>query len=1035
MNQPNIRSAIESEYSKCTEVRPGIYRAERIYGSHPIEVRYFDTSAKILDAEFEISEYQQNLLADDYYQNLGSIRWNYYLTFVVPENISDDPEFLKRKSAVERDYALARKSVLTPAELFKDFKKNVFATGDLPTNVVEVWRSHLSKAGISDALDLDIAYDDIIDSYLSGDPKRTKSSRKPTVGNAPKITSINELHVLSLSRPRPPVGSHFTFKRVNLICGPNAAGKTSLLESLELALCGNTLRADINKLEERFQFTIRTNQSDQLNPLKKLPIQEYRNRDRKWYGNTYLQGNSLPRHFAKFNFFDADAAKRFSEDLREEEINTAILGVIFGPESSQLQKRLVTLGERFGKEASQISHEVSRLGASMAAKRQSISSNKKRLEDLSNPRVDISGVQMSLPVLSESETDQTLAEWAVITITLENIVEQDPATGQIPIGVLSKRAAALEHSVGQLNQLAQQSEAQRRQIEKLQKEQSQADEKLDLIQLLRGYMNVNALELLDLPDRLISLQRRIDPLQLALRTIDMVALDAFSGEEQLVVGLEKAKTDFDISQKKYLEIDQQLAAEQSRLSGIKVLRHEIVDCGTLILQQLPGLDECPLCGTTHKSPSLADKVELQRTRQLSEGMDKLSTLSEAKRRLSLDLESLRQRVDHLRRIQNCLEALGVTNETKPSLATAMKEIYQARKKVEQLAEEKTLLSSRLQQLESAGFVRSELIETLSVLGLSPSRLVKNPSVVLQEAENAAGTKKAELGEVLSAATAVLTNLEAEISSLIENWDIKETDISRAIQVIRDRASNVQTVQTFLAQLRSSIVAAEEVSVYDLAAAMGHFHAALSRMQESTWLSKELALAREAIGKEEKELQDLEKRKKRAKSAEEIINNLIQHHGLATYGEQFLTRNSAAIRDFFLRIHAPREFSDVEIAKDHLKLIRADNKQAVTPAQVSTGQRSALALSVFLTINQLLQNGPDLLLLDDPVTYVDDLNVLAFIDFLREIAIQGNRQIFFATASRRIADIFRVKMDFLGEDFAEISLPMQQATFEPAQTRH
>jgi len=57
--------------------------------------------------------------------------------------------------------------------------------------------------------------------------------------------------------------------------------------------------------------------------------------------------------------------------------------------------------------------------------------------------------------------------------------------------------------------------------------------------------------------------------------------------------------------------------------------------------------------------------------------------------------------------------------------------------------------------------------------------------------------------------------------------------------------------------------------------------------------------------------------------------------------------------------------------------------------------------------------------DDPVANIDDLNILSYFDYLREIAVNGDRQIFFATANENAAFLFKQKFDFLGEDYFKI----------------
>ena len=62
-----------------------------------------------------------------------------------------------------------------------------------------------------------------------------------------------------------------------------------------------------------------------------------------------------------------------------------------------------------------------------------------------------------------------------------------------------------------------------------------------------------------------------------------------------------------------------------------------------------------------------------------------------------------------------------------------------------------------------------------------------------------------------------------------------------------------------------------------------------------------------------------------------------------------------------------------------------------------------------------------LIFDDPIAHIDDLNILSFLDSLRELVISGNRQMFFATANAKVANLFARKFDFLGDSFREITL--------------
>ena len=75
----------------------------------------------------------------------------------------------------------------------------------------------------------------------------------------------------------------------------------------------------------------------------------------------------------------------------------------------------------------------------------------------------------------------------------------------------------------------------------------------------------------------------------------------------------------------------------------------------------------------------------------------------------------------------------------------------------------------------------------------------------------------------------------------------------------------------------------------------------------------------------------------------------------------------------------------------------------------------------MSMNMSLKNGPPFFIFDDPITYIDDLNILSFLDYLQTVALKGDRQILFATASNKISTLLQKKMDFMQERFNIIPL--------------
>jgi len=169
-------------------------------------------------------------------------------------------------------------------------------------------------------------------------------------------------------------------------------------------------------------------------------------------------------------------------------------------------------------------------------------------------------------------------------------------------------------------------------------------------------------------------------------------------------------------------------------------------------------------------------------------------------------------------------------------------------------------------------------------------------------------------------------------------------------------------------------------------------------------------------------QDAQKLAPRIKNlavATNVLQRLQREHSIDDAMKDALQQNRGAIESIFGQIHTPHEFSGLG---EKITQLCRHNGTISDLAQISTGQRAALGLSIFLAQNMKLVDAPPVILIDDPIAHVDDLNCLAFLDYLREIALSRRRQIFFATANDKLAAIFERKFDFLGQpEFCKIEL--------------
>ena len=192
-------------------------------------------------------------------------------------------------------------------------------------------------------------------------------------------------------------------------------------------------------------------------------------------------------------------------------------------------------------------------------------------------------------------------------------------------------------------------------------------------------------------------------------------------------------------------------------------------------------------------------------------------------------------------------------------------------------------------------------------------------------------------------------------------------------------------------------------------------------KEQLTSSKEYEFAEKILSKANKGIDEIIPKQKRIMSGLKIITDILTNDNEEKVLNKFFRKNERDISDIFTQIHTPKEFSGLSIKDGQINLYKEDGQKKIPIQEISTGQRSALALSIFLALNKKLKKGPNLIIFDDPVTYTDDLNILSFLDYLRSMILNESRQLIFATASSKIASLFEKKFQFLQDDFNKIEL--------------
>ena len=114
-------------------------------------------------------------------------------------------------------------------------------------------------------------------------------------------------------------------------------------------------------------------------------------------------------------------------------------------------------------------------------------------------------------------------------------------------------------------------------------------------------------------------------------------------------------------------------------------------------------------------------------------------------------------------------------------------------------------------------------------------------------------------------------------------------------------------------------------------------------------------------------------------------------------------------------------------KDTLTL--KDDKDNPIQNIMSDGQLSVFMLSVFFSNAKRIANDKNnseklhCYFIDDITSCMDDINMLAFVDFIKYQTVGENRcmdQLFFSTCDARIRKLIMYKCKMAGVDFCEIS---------------
>jgi len=1021
INAAAVEKKIRTKYRDLERVADGVYRAIDIYGQRQFAIRYFDLTDQLIRTADHLKKYQEDILSDRYFsgETATDLRWNHYLYFVTSDVESHDKDFQRAKAKIEGDREYARKAVIPEREIETLLNPQQAAIQVMPDDLASTWMMQLEKRGLAYVLDEDLSVPEVARLIANGRQQRAAtivSSSDLTFPEREAAQRFLRSIVIQGFRPCPQQRDH-SFGKVNLIVGTNGAGKTSLLEAIEYLYCGQTNRG--GEIARKTSLTATFVGTDQkLTTLAETPQKQLRSRHSHWYAKTDLKKLTLSKSFGKFNFLDTDAAVHLSVDVSQEQIGPDIARLLLGSEAEKLSDRLLRAKAKLDEFSKHRKWDLLTAEQLASAARERLSSLRKEPQVSDSIFAEFS---VALKQLAWRSFPLSKQGAALIGDDLQSAISATEVFSRANADfyenneeALKARYVSISDALQFAGQLNERNKAAKLEMARIERGLTAIHARLAALEAVQTYTKSNFLK--QIADHRV-LKKSIESQASRLSTLgDLSGVQLRLkeiGQQLLNHAVHTTEELLKEQNKRLLETRTSLRAVEDANGKAAVLRQRITNLGKELLRLTPHLDHCPLCHTEFETEHLQQEM-FKNFVDPSEAM--LGEFQNAARSAEIDVSTNQQRLTDLKLVQSFVD-----NEQAKTVAEAINMILLEQQILATDHERLAGSFAKLQALRAQGQSEEDFLKQLAAAGFTDFFSSEEVSSKQAECLDELG-RELEVRQSLGNSIELLVIERQQIASRF-GIDIRKT----MEELLMDLKTQLASVDNDIKARHSldSLMDLQGKTVYWLTVQLRQAKALLQNL--TTAITREasntgtLATERMSIEKLEERITKDKAQLQRLEDAAALLEELIQESSGGELTKKILSENSGEIARTFAKIHMPNEF-EIKTINDKLLIIRRSTGKAVGLEEMSTGQRASYALSLFLAMNSRLRGGPPILLFDDPIAHVDDMNVLAFLDHLRDLAIGGSRQIFFATADTKLAGLFRQKFKFLGdESFREIEL--------------
>ena len=1011
-------------YAQVSDVK-NVYRVDFAPQGQTVAKIFIDDSGEALSSAENIDDYQEKILKSEYYQAKGSMPWNLYLYFLVDEATAKSQK--DNIAKIEQNDMYSRKKFITLDSLKTIYPfgrseeiGNLINKNQLVDPSID-WIEKLQKAKMNFVYDSEAPLEASVEAFIEGTYSYFQVAEKESESQHSYNLDIKprELNIVKYRKyPKP---DKYQLGKVNVLFGPNAVGKTSFLEAIELIITGETFRNKIETGDVDISITDSKNNVEAYEPDEK---EKFRARDHYWYQNRYVRGNYLNIAFNRFNCYNTDAAFELSTADTHKDLREALEALALGAKTKEILDRIQNFEGRFKTAHNANVKEKNRLETEktyLIVQKENLDKKAKTVTFNFATHLDLLKETFGISLVEDSYSESEISNFKNNIYKVHTYIES--INQVLKRGVFQFTPSEWSAKLQVCNTLSGQMDAYRARLEQMRPKLIQEKNRKEVIQAknskvirLLEYLNFSNTELLlkGLDNEIITFRNKIKILELAENIVladDMNPTDAddkpLDGVLSRITSLGKSYTD-DLD-----KIKIQINVLNSAFENTKKQILDIKSMAKILVQQSVDSRNCPVCQHEHISHDELLSLIAQVNFPITQNDKLISDRSTLEGNL-IKLQTAKARID---RILKAIQILGIAPGS--TIQEMLSQITSALNDNSNLKSKITDLENLKNNLEAAGFSEREFIslikEVLNVNTLSDFKsVIEDLNLKLSESNLemagiddgirlGADSLKEEFSKVRSAIEFLIgPRSDDKISEEFYKYrdDLKSLCQAYADLTLVSTVSEKLDVHLAALHLKQLLKETEEYILY---------------LDENLKNSTVIADTKGKLEENELNLKECLPKYEQSKLAFETLTGILTVFKESNPIDSFFKFNMKLVAEIFKQIHAPFEFVDVKFENDSFALSRDRiNYEPIT--KISTGQRSALALSVFFAVHLSCKTAPKILIFDDPVSYVDDLNILSFLDFLRELVIEQDKQIFIATANHKLAALIQKKFDFLGSEF-------------------